>query len=253
MESPHDLNTNWIGGYFALIGDHHLHSDNGDTCCKLALQLSSYGNHKDGSRLLCQYLETVVDVTVKKWLPDDSTDDENFSASLFPAVDPLYSELGKSFLKTSTYNELQWSLLDTSHESSIESIREICECAFQNLKQARVIIAGIVLDRVLFLEELRFSPHHPHEQQNTMKQDLATIHQQSSLIQALDGFLTPALEDYYKALSINIEACGGEFHEVVAQSHHCLARMYEYYTEHSMSSKEVIRDRRVARWGGNGG
>ena len=58
-----------------------------------------------------------------------------------------------------------------------------------------------------------------------MKQDLATIHQQLGLIQALDGFLTPALEDYYKALSINIEACGGEFHKVVAQLHHYHACM----------------------------
>ena len=151
MESHHDLNTNWMGDYFALIGDHLLHSDNGNTRCKLALQLISNGNHKDESRMLCHYLETIVDDTVKKWLPDDSTDDEKFSASLFPAIAPLYSELGKLFLKTSTYNELQWLLLDTSHESDIESIREICECAFQNLKKARVIIAGIVLDRVPFL------------------------------------------------------------------------------------------------------
>jgi hypothetical protein len=215
--------------------------------------LISNGNHKDGSRVLCHYLETVVDDAVKKWLPDDPTDDEKFSASLFPVVTPLYSELGKLLLKTSTDNELQLSLLDTSHESDIESIREIRECAFHNLKKTRVIIAGIVLDRVQFLEELGFTPHHhTHEQQNTMKKDLATIHQQLGQIQAIDGFLTPALEDYYKALSINIEACGGEFHEVVAQSHHCLACVYELYTEHSMSSKEVVRDRRVARLGGDG-
>ena len=178
----------------------------------------------------------------------------NSAQVLFPAVAPLYSELGKLFLKTSTYNELQWLLLDSSHESDIESIREICECAFHNLKKARVIIAGIVLDRVPFLEELGFTPHHhTHEQQNTMKQDLATIHQQLGLIQELDGFLTPALEDYNKALSINIDACGGEFHEFVAQSHHSLAHVYECYAEHSMSSRDVMRDRRVARLGGGGG
>ena len=38
----------------------------------------------------------------------------------------------------------------------------------------------------------------------------------------------------------------------MAQSHHCLACVYECYAEHSMSSKEVIRDRRVARLGGDG-
>ena len=53
-------------------------------------------------------------------------------------------------------------------------------------------------------------------------------------------------------MSINIEACGGEFHKVVVQPHHCLAHVHECYTEHSMSSKEVIRDRRVARLGGDG-
>ena len=131
----------------------------------------------------------IIDVAVKKWLPDDSMDDEKFSASLFPAVAPLYSELGKLLLKTSTDNELQLSLLDTSHKSDIESFREIHECAFHNLEKARVIIAGIVLDRVLFLEELGFTPHHhTHEQQNTMKKDLATIHQQLGQIQAIDGF-----------------------------------------------------------------
>jgi hypothetical protein len=65
MESHHDLNTYWMGDYFALIGDRLLHSDNGNTRCKLALQLILNGNHKDGSRMLCQYLETVVDVAVK--------------------------------------------------------------------------------------------------------------------------------------------------------------------------------------------
>ena len=32
--------------------------------------------------------------------------------------------------------------------------------------------------------------------------------------------------------------------------HRCLARVYECYAEHSMSSQEVMRDRRVARLGG---
>jgi hypothetical protein len=112
----------------------------------------------------CQYLETVADVAVNKWLPDDVTD-EKFHASLFPVVAPLYSELGKSFLSTSTCNEMQWSLLDTSHESDMESIQEICECAFLNLEKARVIIAGIVLDGVLFMEEFGLNHHHhTHEQ-----------------------------------------------------------------------------------------
>ena len=64
MESCNEVKTNWMGDYFALIGNRRLHSDNGDTHCKLALQLISNGNHKDGSRMLCQYLETVVDVIV---------------------------------------------------------------------------------------------------------------------------------------------------------------------------------------------
>ena len=112
----------------------------------------SNGNHKDGSRVLCQYLETVVDIAVNKWLPDDVTDDEKIRASLFPVVTPLYSEQGKSFLSTRTYNEMQWSLLHTRQESDMESIQEICECAFHNLEKARIIISGIVLDGVLFME-----------------------------------------------------------------------------------------------------
>ncbi len=93
--------------------------------------------------------------------------------------------------------------------------------------------------------------HHTHEQLHTMKQELAKIHQQLGLIHALDGFLSFALEDYYQALSINIESGGGEFQEVVVQSHNHLAHMYECFAEHAMSSKEVMRDRRVARLGGN--
>ena len=45
----------------------------------------------------------------------------------------------------------------------------------------------------------------------------------------------------------------GEFHEVVAQSHYCLVLVYECFAKHAMSSKEVMRDRRVARLGGDGG
>jgi hypothetical protein len=126
---------------------------------------------------------------VNKWLPDDVTNDEKFCASLFPAVTPLYSEMGKLFLSTSIYNKLQWSLLDTSRESDMESIQEIRECAFQNLEKARVIIAGIVLDGVLFMEEFGLNHHHhTHEQQNTMKQE--PIYQQLGLIQAMDVFDT---------------------------------------------------------------
>ena len=69
----------------------------------------------------------------------------------------------------------------------------------------------------------------------------------------MEGLLIPALEDFYQALKISIEACGGEFHEFVAQSHCCLAHAYECYAEHSMSSREVMTDSRVARLGGIGG
>ena len=66
FKSHDEVTTNWMGYYFALIGDRLLHSENGDTCCKLALQLISNGNHKDGSRMLCQYLETILDVPIEK-------------------------------------------------------------------------------------------------------------------------------------------------------------------------------------------
>ena len=101
MESGNERNT-WMGDHFAHIGYGVLHSDNGNTRCKLAFHMISHGNHNDGSRMLCQYLETVVDKELKKWLPDDATDDEKFRASLFPVVAPLYSELGKSFLYINT-------------------------------------------------------------------------------------------------------------------------------------------------------
>ncbi len=97
MESGGKIYT-WMGDYFALMGDFVLHSDNGDTRCKLAFHMISHGNHNNGSRMLCQYLETVVDKELKKWLPDDATDNKKFRASIFPAVASLYSELGKSFL-----------------------------------------------------------------------------------------------------------------------------------------------------------
>ena len=90
---------------------------------------------------------------MKKWLPDNATGDEKFHVSLLSAVAPLYSELGKSFLNIGTYNELQWSLLDNSSQTGLETIREIYKHAFHNLEKARVITAGIVLDGVAFLEE----------------------------------------------------------------------------------------------------
>ncbi len=117
MESGDQRNT-WIGDYFALIGDVLLHSDKGDIHCKLAFHMMSHGNHNDVARMLCQYLETVVDKELEKWLPDSTTDNEKFHASLFPAVAPLDSELGKSFLNISTYNELQWSLLDINNQTT---------------------------------------------------------------------------------------------------------------------------------------
>ena len=93
-----------MGDYFALIGDRLLYSDNGDTRCELALQLIFNGNHKDGSRMMRQYLETILAVAMEMFLPKDTADDEIFSASLFPAFAPLYSELGKSLFSISTYN-----------------------------------------------------------------------------------------------------------------------------------------------------
>ena len=180
----------------------------------------SHGNHNDGSRMLCQYLETVVDEELKKWLPDDATVDETFRASLFPAVAPLYAKLGKSFLHISTYNELQWSLVDIKTQTGLETLREICKHAFHNLEKARVITAGIVLNGVAFLKEYRIPPRqYTYEQKMRMKQDLATIHQRLGQIQAINGFLAPAIEEYFTALNLNIETCGGEFHELVGQSH----------------------------------
>ncbi len=85
--------------------------------------------------MLCQYLETVVDRELKKWLPDDATDKEKFRVSLFPAVAPMYAELGKSFLHISTYNELQWSLVDINNQTGLEKCREIREHAFHNLEK----------------------------------------------------------------------------------------------------------------------
>ena len=46
---------------------------------------------------------------------------------------------------------------------------------------------------------------------------------------------------------------GEEFHEVVAQSHNCLAHVYECFAEDAMLSKEFMRDRRVAKLGDDGG
>ena len=157
MESGNERNT-WMGDYFALIGDGVLHSNNGDTRCKLACHMISHRNHNDGSRMLCQYWETVVDKKLEKWLPDNATDDKKFRASLFPVVAPLYAELGKSFLHISTYNELQWSLVDINNQTGLETFREICKHAYHNLKKARVITA-VVLNGVAFLDEYGIPPH----------------------------------------------------------------------------------------------
>ena len=54
-----------MGDYFALVGNRLVHSDNGGTCCKLALQLILNGNHKVGSRMMCQYLETILDAAME--------------------------------------------------------------------------------------------------------------------------------------------------------------------------------------------
>ena len=76
MESGNERNT-CMGDYFALMGDGILHSDNGDTCCKLAFHMISHRNHNDGSWMLCQYRETVVDKELEKWLPDNATDNQS--------------------------------------------------------------------------------------------------------------------------------------------------------------------------------
>ena len=146
MESGDERNTYWIGDYYALMGNCVLHSDSSNTCCKIAFHMISHGDHIDGSRMLCQYLDTVGDKEVKEGLPDNATDDEKFLVSFSPVVAPWYSELGKSFLKISKCNELQWSLLDNSSKTGLEPIREICKHAFHNLVKARVITTVIVLD-----------------------------------------------------------------------------------------------------------
>ena len=154
------------------------------------------------------------------------------SVQVYSAVAPLYAELGKLFLHVITYNELQWSLVDINNQTGLETFREICKHAFHNLEKARVITAGIVLDGVAFLEEYGIPPHqYTDEQKMRMTQDLATIHQPLGQIQAINGFLASAIEGYFTALNLNIETCGGEFHEPVAQSHHCLACVYECYAE----------------------
>jgi hypothetical protein len=129
MENGNERNT-WMGEYFALIGNGVLHSNNGNTYCKLSFHMISHRNHNDGSRMLCQYQETVVDKELEKLLPDDATDNEKFRASLFPVVAPIYAELGKSFLHISTYNELQWLLVDINNQTGLETLREICKHAF---------------------------------------------------------------------------------------------------------------------------
>ena len=78
MGIGNEVKTNEMGDYFALVGDHLLqYGDNGNTHCKLTLQLISNGNHKDVSRMLCQYLETAMDVAVNMCLPYNASDDEN--------------------------------------------------------------------------------------------------------------------------------------------------------------------------------
>ena len=87
---------------------------------------------------------------------------------------PIVFQTGKiAFLSTSTYNESQWLLLLTSCKSDMESIKVIHECAFQNLEKAGVIITGIVLDGVPFMEEFRLNHHHhTHEQQTQRRKNL---------------------------------------------------------------------------------
>ena len=134
MESGNERNT-WMGDYFALISDGVLHSDNGDTRCKLAFHMISHGNHNNGSRMLSQYRETVVYKELEKWITHDATDNDKFHVNLFPAVAPLYAELGKSFLNISTYNELQWSLVDINNQTGLETFREICEHTYHTSRK----------------------------------------------------------------------------------------------------------------------
>ena len=81
-----------------------------------------------------------------------------------------------------------WLVKDISSKSDIEKTRERCEFAFQNLKKARVVIAGIILDGFPFMAEFEFPQHQYTHEQKRMKQDLAIIHQKLCQIHALDGF-----------------------------------------------------------------
>ena len=87
MESGNERNT-WMGDYFALMGDGVLHSHNNDTRCKLAFHMISHGNHNKGSRMLCQYRETVVDKELEKWLPDNATDDKKIPCEFISCGGP---------------------------------------------------------------------------------------------------------------------------------------------------------------------
>ena len=143
MERRDEVQTNSMGDYFALIGDRVLHSDNGDTRCKLALLLISNGNHKDGSRMLCQYLETIVHSAMEEFLPDDAADDEIFSASMFPAFAPLYSELGKSLLSTRIYNEWQRSLLDTGRKLTLNQCERLLNVPSRISRRQELSLLGL--------------------------------------------------------------------------------------------------------------
>ena len=114
MENCDEGKTNWMGDYFALIGNRVLYNENGNTRCKLALHLILNGNHKDGSRMLCGYVETVVDDAVKSWLSDDA-------CKFVSCGCPIIFRAWAIVTKTSMQGELQWSLLDTSRKSEIES------------------------------------------------------------------------------------------------------------------------------------
>ena len=88
MKSGNEVKTNLMGDYFTLVGKPLLHS-----VLHSELQSILNRNYKDGSRMLCQYMKTIVDAVIK--------------TDLFPSIASLQSKLGKLFLNNNTYNEFQ--------------------------------------------------------------------------------------------------------------------------------------------------
>ena len=65
MESRDEVKTNWMGDYFALIGNCLLHSDNGDTCCKLAryfIFMVSFGQFPENGQRQMAYIIYLIEL-----------------------------------------------------------------------------------------------------------------------------------------------------------------------------------------------